>query len=145
MKKIFQFKYLFVLSALFLACEENKVINDVLDDVDTSSPYLNTTPSGAIDLFDTSSSRTMDFVYRGDDVDLLEDIDLTIRFNDNNPEDGVDNGRDAVPIGSLNGADFTDINQYGFPTGSFTYTFQEALDALGLTTDNVERSGHLCS
>jgi hypothetical protein len=140
MKKIFQFKYVLLLSALFMACEEDAVINQVLDDVDTSNAYLATSISGAIDLFDVESSRTYDFEFRSKDINLFQEVAFTIRFNDNNPEDGVDNGRDAVAFGSLTKVDFNNIGEYGFPRGSFSYTFQEALDALGLTTDEVNGS-----
>jgi hypothetical protein len=140
MKKIFQFKYVLLLSALFMACEEDAVINQVLDDVDTSNAYLATSISGAIDLFDVESSRNYDFEFRSKDINLFQEVTFTIRFNDNNPEDGVDNGRDAVAFGSLTKVDFNNIGEFGFPQSSFSYTFQEAMDALGLTTDEVNGS-----
>ncbi|ALM07891.1 hypothetical protein SB49_08830 [Sediminicola sp. YIK13] len=143
MKKILLKISIVALALITLGCSsEDNVIDIVSRDLSTELPFLRiTSQTGrSLNLFDTESTYTVNFEYQEVEntavMDQFERVDFTINFIDNF-EDGVDNSKAAVSLGSLSKSDFSALSSFGMPTSSFDYTFGEALTALGLTTAQV--------
>ena len=140
MKKILNIKYLaLALTLAFFSCEsDDKVIDQVFDGVDTETPFLRIlNQSGSnLDIFNTSSMHTWELEYQlvpnDPSLDKLQSVDFQVSFIDNNDEDGVDRSAGPAAFGSLGPADFDTEGDYGNMKASFSYSLQEAMDAVGV-------------
>ncbi|MEJ1223014.1 hypothetical protein [Sediminicola sp. 1XM1-17] len=143
MKKILLKISTVALALITLGCSsDDNVIDIVGANLSTDLPFLRiTSQTGrSLNLFDTDSKYTVNFEYQEVEntsaMEKFERVDFSINFIDNF-EDGVDNSKAAVAIGSMDKSDFSALSQFGMPIGSFDYTFGEALTALGLSVAQV--------
>ncbi len=144
MRKIY-YKFLtFTLALIILGCSnEEKVIDKVFDETNTETPFLRIlNVAGAnLDLFDTSSVHSWELEYQlipnNPSLDKLQSVDFEVSFTDNNADDPTDNSAGPVAFGSLSASDFTTPGDFGNVKTDFSYTLQEAMDALGLTLSNL--------
>lgn len=145
MKKILNIKYLaLALTLAFFSCEsDDKVIDQVFDGVDTETPFLRIlNQSGSnLDIFNTSSMHTWELEYQlvpnDPSLEKLQSVDFQVSFIDNNDEDGVDRSAGPAAFGSLGPADFDTEGDFGNMKASFSYSLQEAMDAVGVTVDDL--------
>lgn len=143
MKKILLKISTVALALITLGCSsEDNVIDIVEANLSTDLPFLRVTSQTgrSLNLFDAESTYTVNFEYQEVEntsaMEKFERVDFSINFIDNF-EDGVDNSKAAVSLGSMSKSDFSALSSFGMPIGSFDYTFGEALTALGLTTAQV--------
>lgn len=143
MKKILLKISTVALALITLGCSsEDNVIDIVQANVSTDLPFLRiTSQTGrSLNLFDTDSKYTVNFEYQQVEntsaIDKMDRVEFSINFIDNF-DDGVDNSKSAVALGSMSKSDFSELGKFGMPIGSFDYTFGEALNALGLSVAQV--------
>ncbi|WP_228234935.1 hypothetical protein [Allomuricauda sp. M10] len=120
------------------ACDsEEKVIDKVFDEVEQGAfTRIISIEGTVIDLNDTSSAVSLTLAYQdGEDNTLLDHIDYSVTLTDNTVS-GTDLSGSAV-VGSAAASSFTN-NQFGEPQTTFTFTYGEALTALGLDQADIE-------
>ncbi len=138
MKKVI-YKHLSVLLAFGLtACaSDDKVIDKIFNEVETGAFLRFVETSGnSMNKADTSSSASVTFEFDGQDPSMMSSVDVGVSFTDNDSEDGVAESAGPVSLGTLSPSDFT-TSDFGLPIASFEYTLAEALNALGLTADQI--------
>jgi hypothetical protein len=126
------------LSALLLLsvtkCKKpDNAIYDVLDGV-TYGAALRTLEiqSRVFNLFDTNSQFQVTVEEQDEEYgDLLDKMNVYVSFIDNT-DDGVDNNKAEKLLTSVPASSFS-TGEKGLPVTSFSSTFQEALDNLGLS------------
>ncbi len=143
MRKIYKSIFTFAFALILFGCEnDDRVISTVLDDVNTSQPFLRIlNVSGSnLDIFDTSSGVDWQLEYQltpnDPSLEGLTGIDFTVSFIDNFA-DGVDNSAGPVPFGSLSPGDFDIPGDFGGSVAEYNYTLQGAMDALGLQLNQL--------
>ena len=135
MKNIKFYIVAFSLSLLAISCDsDDKVVEEVLDGATSGAVLRTRSESGSFDMF--RPDRVFAVTVEEQDEDngeLIDRVDITVDFIDNNDEGGVnvDDTTSDVPFGTLAATDFT-IGERGLPEASFEYTLQEALDALSI-------------
>lgn len=142
MKNIFKLIAIFTLGLFIVSCEdEDKNPFDVaaLD----NGAVLRTIaiPNPTIDLFDVENSSfsvEVEFFAGGETANnsLLESVDVFVRFRDNTAFNGT-NDVEEVPFGNIPASAFQ-TGPSGFPRTTITVGADEALDALGLSTSQVD-------
>lgn len=126
-----------LLLALSACDSEEKVIDQVYDEVEQGAFARVIDIQGTvIDLNDTSSEVSLTLAYQdGEDNTLLDHIDYYVTLTDN-----TDSGTDisgTATIGTTDSSVFTP-NEFGEPETTFTFTYGDALDVLGIDQEDVE-------
>jgi len=132
-------KYLFLCLSLLIvagACEDIEEPFVEFDDLEKGAfARLTDGVNGAFNLFDPANSSinfTVEF-YDENDGNNVEQYAWTVAYDDRSD---ADNDLPAVALRTFGKGDFSP-NDRGLPSMSATFTFQEVLDALGLTADDV--------
>lgn len=122
----------------FAACDsEEKVIDKVFDEVEQGA-FLRivSTEGTVIDVNDTSSTFTMVAAYQdGDGNTLLDHVDFYVSITDTEVS-GSDISGTAL-VETIPASSFAK-NEYGEPETSFSFTYGDALTALGIDQADVE-------
>lgn len=129
---------LFAFVALIGCSTDNKVIDDVFEGVQKGAFLRITDVSGAsIDLNNTASVFAISLEYQdGQGSTLLDRVEFGLTFNDNTTAGG-----DISTTGTLAtvpSSSFSPGATYGLPQASYSFTYGEALTALGISQDQVE-------
>lgn len=126
-----------LLLALSACDSEEKVIDQVFDEVEQGAFLRIIDVEGdVIDVNDTSSTFSITLAYQdGEDYDLLDHVDFTVSLTDNTVS-GTDISSSAL-IETLPASSFTK-NEFGEPQTTYSFTYGEALTALGLDSSEVE-------
>jgi hypothetical protein len=143
MRKTYNKLLTFAFALIILGCsDEEKVIDQVFKDVNSETPFLrilNVTGSN-LDLFNLSSTHAWELEYQvipnNPSLDQLQSVAFQVAFTDNF-DDGTDNSAGPVAFGSLSASDFTTPGDFGNLKTDFSYTLQDALDALGLVQSQL--------
>ncbi len=128
----------FITMALLIGCSvDNNTIDDVLEQVQKGAILRVLSVQGdVIDLNDQNSTFTIDLEYQdGEESTLLDRVEFSLNFIDNTTTGG-DISKTAPLATVAKGAFGT--SQYGLPSTSFSFTYGEALTALGFSSDQVE-------
>lgn len=132
-----------IMAIALIGCEsDDKVIDQVFEGVDTETPFLRivNVEGTSLNIFDTSSEMTIDLEYQlipnNPSLEKLAGVDFFVSFNDNT-DDGVDNSAGPGALSSLSPADFTEEGTFGNMAATYSWTVQEAIDALGLSEDDL--------
>lgn len=134
MKNIILKISVFVFALTFIGCDsDNTTVEDVYDKT-VNGAWLRTVKinSSSFNLFDTSSSFSVTIEAQDNERGkLLSQVNTFVTFKDNT-DDGVDNSKTEVALGTVPAANFTE-SQFNLPTTTITVTLNEVLSSLGLT------------
>ena len=143
MKKILYFLTTAVLmSVVVSSCKKVPLPYDTFEDLQYGAFARLLSYDGAFDLYNTSTSGIEWGVelYDENKGQNIESYTWTVQFIDNNPGYGQEGNLDPVPVPSAQFTknDFT-TNDNGLPSITHTFTFAEAMSALGL--DSIDVAG----
>lgn len=144
MRKFNKSIFALAFALILFGCEDSdNVIDQVLNDVDTTTPFLRilNEAGSSLDIFNTASEHTWQLEYQlvanDPSLDGLAGVDFFVSFTDNNMEDGVDYSTGPAAFGSLSPGDFNIAGDFGGSVAEFGYSLQSAMDALGLDASQL--------
>lgn len=128
----------FILLLLVISCEGNKTIDEIFNSVERGAILRTISVSGnTFNVLDTSSEWSVDLEEQDyEDGALFQEIELYGSLVDNTPEGGTTEVEEAL-IKTIPASAFSPGDS-GLPAGTVSTSFQEVLDALGLTAGEYD-------
>jgi len=139
MKKLIYFlSSTLILSVVVSSCTKVDLPYETFEDMQYGAFARLLNQSGAFDFFDPANSgitTTVEF-YDENQGKNVANYSWTVSFQDNSPGYGSGDVA-AVPLVSYDASQFSPAPDSGYPSLTFKLGFQDALDALGLTINDV--------
>ncbi|MTI21457.1 hypothetical protein E1176_10550 [Fulvivirga sp. RKSG066] len=135
MKYILQSLFVTLLLIVAASCSEEKLVNEIIDGVETGAVIRNLGEVNALDSADLSSTYTIELeVQDGAEGSLLQEVRVNVGFADQD-----DIGTDTVAISTfetISAAEFNETSANGLPKATFSATLNELANHVGTSAGN---------
>lgn len=126
-----------ITSLAITACDDgDKIIDDILATVGRGAVLRTVDTDGELNKFDLDSFFSVEMEEQDvEDGGLLEQVEVFIGITDNDDDTDLEPAERSILV--LPASAFSP-GEFGLPRASFSFTFGEALDALGLDVASIE-------
>jgi len=138
--RIFKITTLLLAFAALMGCDNEENVIEIVDNTVTNGAFLRVieVTGDVIDVNDTGSTFGITVEYQDNEGnDLLDRVEFGLTFQDNTTGGGSDISTTGT-LATIPSGSFSPGAQYGLPQANYSFTYGEALTALGISQADVE-------